>query len=574
MPRSIAFARRVLFPIALLCGWVVGSASIAASPPPARGIHGMVVSADARASQAGLDVLTRGGNAVDAAVAVAFALAVTFPEAGNLGGGGFLLLRRSDGASFALDFRETAPAALTPEMFLDEHRHAVPARSVTGGLAVGVPGSVAGLWKAHALWGTGRWADLLDPAIRMARQGVRLSPHEAREMAERVLDLARDPAARLLFTRNGAPLLEGEILVQRDLAGSLRRIADLGAPGFYEGRVAEAIVRTVARAGGVLTREDLAGYRPVLREPLTGSYRGHRVITFPPPSGGGVVLLQILGMLERYDLRSSGAGSSLTAHVMVEACRRAYADRARWLGDPGFGQVPVNGLLSSDYLDARARSIRSDRATPSAEIAAGSPEGGAEHTETTHFSVADRRGNVVAVTTTLNSSFGAAMVADGTGILLNNEVDDFALAPGVPNQFGLTGSAANRVDGGKRPLSSMCPTIVLAPGGRGRPILVLGSPGGATIITSVLQVLVNLVDHQMDLQEAVDAPRFHHQWLPDRIDHEARAFPDDVARALVARGHSLNPRPPIGHVLALGAASDGAWLGSADPRRGGLAVGF
>jgi len=574
MPGPCTHILRLLLAVALPCAASAFPATRAASAPPVRGSHGMVVSAEANASQAGIAVLQGGGNAVDAAVAVAFALAVSFPEAGNLGGGGFLLLRRSDGAAFALDFRETAPGALTPGMFLDENGRAVPQRSVSGGLAVGVPGSVAGLWEAHSRWGSRPWASLLEPAIRMARQGVRVSRREAEELAGRAQDLSSDPGARLVFTRGGKALREGDLLVQKDLARTLQRIARLGPRGFYEGPVAESIVRTVGRAGGVLTDEDLASYRPVVRAPLEGSYRGQRVLTFPPPSGGGVLLLQVLGMLESFDLRASGAGSSSSVHLVAEAERRAFADRSRWLGDPAFVRVPVEGLLASDYVRSRAATIRPDRATPSDDVAPGSPAGAPEREETTHYAVADAQGNVVGVTTTLNSSFGAALLAEGTGVLLNNEIDDFALAPGVPNQFGLTGSAANRVGAGKRPLSSMCPTIVLAPEAGARPILVLGSPGGSTIVSAVLEVLVNVLDHGMGLQEAVDAPRFHHQWLPDRIDHEVRAFPEDVARALGARGHTLKARPPIGYVPAIGVDSSGAWLGAADPRRGGLAVGY
>lgn len=558
--------------LATLGGTLPFVSTQAASPPPALGRHGMVASAEAHATRAGLEVLRRGGNAVDASIAVAFALAVTFPEAGNLGGGGFLLVR-SGGRVQALDFREIAPRALKPELFLDEEGRPVPDRSLRGGLAVGVPGSVAGLVEAHRLWGSRPWRELLAPAIRLASRGFLLSRAQAESLADRSKALSMDPAARAIFTRDGAPLEEGDLLVQRDLAATLRRIASRGSRGFYQDSVARAVVDTVRHAGGVMEEADLASYRAVLREPVEGVYRGHRVVTFPPPSSGGVVLLEILGILEKFDLKASGSGSSLTIHRMAEAEKRAFADRSRWLGDPDFFKVPLRGLLEPAYLASRAASIRDDRATASAEVLPGSPPG-TEPADTTHFSVAGPDGDVVSVTTTLNSSFGAAMVAAGTGVLLNNEMDDFALAPGMPNQFGVTGGEANAIAGGKRPLSSMCPTIVEPPRSGLRPLLVLGSPGGPAIITSVLQVLLNVVDHGMGLQEAVDAPRFHHQWLPDRIDHEVQAFPDDVARALVARGHELHPRGHLGHVCAIGVGGDGAWTGAVDPRRGGLAAGF
>jgi gamma-glutamyltranspeptidase/glutathione hydrolase len=553
---------------------VLTTAVQAASPPAVRGASGCVVTPEPQATSIGLRVLKDGGNAVDAAVAVAAALAVTYPRAGNLGGGGFLLYRSEKGEITALDHRETAPAALKPEMFLDEEGRPVPGRSLRGGLAVGVPGSVAGLAEAHRRWGSRPWSSLLAPAIRLASEGFPISAPTARSLERRTEDLAVDRAARAIFTREGEPLAAGDLLVQKDLAETLRRIASGGPDAFYRGAVAEALVRSVRASGGVLSMEDLASYRPMDRNPLVGSYRNHRVICFPPPGSGGVVLLQILGMLERYDLSASGPGSSLTVHRMVEAERRAYADRARWLGDPDFFDVPVRQLLSPAYLKERSSGIADDRATPSKQIRAWQPVV-PESPQTLHFSIADRRGGVVSMTTTLNSSYGAAMVAEGTGILLNNEIDDFALAPGVPNQFGLLGGAANAVEGGKRPLSSMTPTIVEGPGEKDGPVLVLGSPGGATIITSVLQVLVNVIDHRIPLQEAVNAPRFHHQWFPDSVQHEVRAFPADVVRALEVRGHTLEAREfPLGNVAAIGRSCDGAWLGAADPRGEGTAEAY
>jgi len=570
-PRSFALLGILLLGILATATWSQPSA--AASRPAVRGDNAMVVSVDADATRVGVEVLRAGGNAVDASIAVAFALAVTYPEAGNLGGGGFLLLRTADGAYRALDFRETAPRRLRPDLFLDEDGRPVPGLSVRGGLAIGVPGTVAGLFEAHRRWGSLPWPELVAPAIRLAGEGRPVSRQLAGSLVTHLERLNADPGARAVFTRDGEALHEGDRLIQRDLARTLKRIAEDGPTGFYRGPTAEAIARTARREGGVMDEEDLALYSPVLREPLQGTYRGYRIISFPPPSSGGVVLLQILGILERFDLKTSGFGSSRTIHRMAEAERRAYADRSKWLGDPDFFRVPVGELLDRSYLASRAASIRNRKATPSRRIHAGSPPR-PEPVQTTHFSVADSQGNAVALTTTLNSSYGAAVVAEGTGVLLNNEIDDFALAPGVPNLYGLVGGEANAVAGGKRPLSSMTPTIVEAPESGPRPFLILGSPGGATIITAVLQVLVNVIDHDMPLQEAVDAPRFHHQWLPDKIHHEIRTFSTDVARALEARGHQFQERERLGNVSAIGLDQNGSWLGAADPRREGHAAGF
>jgi gamma-glutamyltranspeptidase/glutathione hydrolase len=563
----------VALPLALLVS--VGPTEIsAAAPPAARGRHGMVASPDALATQVGVAVLKDGGNAVDAAVAVALALAVTYPEAGNLGGGGFLLYRDAQGEHHALDFRETAPDRLQADMFLDEEGRPVPERSLKTGLAVGVPGTVAGLVMAHERWGSKPWAELVAPAVALARDGFRVSAELAASLSRKAELLLGYEETRRSFAPKDRLPLEGERWRQRDLAASLEAIARRGAAGFYRGPVASAVARTVREHGGVMTQQDLRSYRPRVREPIVGRYRGHRVVVFPPPSSGGVALLQILGMLESFDLRALGFGSSAGVHGIVETERRAFADRARWLGDPDFFDVPVQPLIARDYLDRRLANFDPQRATPSSAVAAGRPhpEGPGE---TLHFSVADRHGGAVAATVTLNLSYGCGLVASGTGILLNNEIDDFAMAPGVPNYFGLLGGEANAVAGGKRPLSSMSPTIVESPEGRGRPLLVLGSPGGSRIITSVAQVLINVIDHRMPLQEAVNAPRFHHQWQPDVIRHEPRAFPSDVADALVRRGHVLQLSDrPLGNVNAIGLDEDGSWLGAADPRRQGRAAGF
>jgi gamma-glutamyltranspeptidase/glutathione hydrolase len=544
----------------------------AASPDPAVGARGMVVCPEAKAAEIGVSVLKQGGNAVDAAVAMAVALAVTYPRAGNLGGGGFLLYRSPDGAHHALDFRETAPAALTAAMFLGSDGKPDLHKSQHSGLAVAVPGTVKGLLEAHARWETRPWESLVVPAIRLAEEGTTVSARSAAIYAEENEHLAADPAARALFTKDGAPLPEGSRLVQKDLAATLRALASDKADGFYKGRVAQAIVDAVRAGGGVMTLDDLAGYKVVEREPLEGRYRGKRIVTFPPPSSGGIVLLQALGMLERFDMTASGAGSSLSLHRIAEAERRAFADRSRFLGDPAFVEVPTARLLAKPYVDARSKTIRDDRALPSSTIGPGDVK--KEGSNTYHLSVADSRGGAVALSSTLNSWFGAAIVAPGTGLLLNNEIDDFSLAPGVENQFHLLGEAANAPAGGKRPLSSMCPTIVEDETPGARPALVLGSPGGPTIISAVLQTLLHVLDDGMTIQQAVDAPRVHHQWMPDRLDYDTVGIPKDVLDALVAKGHTLHTRTFTWNVAAIGRDDQGRWTGAADPRGEGVAIGY
>jgi gamma-glutamyltranspeptidase/glutathione hydrolase len=562
------------------CGVVFAlAASVAIAPTPAAsrrpvvGARGMIVAPERDAAAVGLFVLRRGGNAVDAAVATAFALAVTFPRAGSLGGGGFLLYRAPDGSHAALDFRETAPSALTAAMFADASGRIDPLKSRKGGLAVGVPGSVAGLVEAHKRWGTRPWDELVAPAIRLAEEGVVVSELTAQILLDETAKLAADPAAAAIFTKNGTPMREGDRLVQKDLAKTLRGIAAQGAAGFYEGPVAAAIVKAMGAGGGVMTLHDLAGYRAVPRTPLIGSYRGRTIVTFPPPSSGGVALLQALAMLERFDLSASGAGSALTFHRIAEVERRAFADRSAYLGDPDVVKVPVNALLDTAYLAARAATIRDDRATPSSKAPPGSLPPGAGG-NTLHLSIADDRGGAVALTTTLNSWYGAALVAPGTGVLLNNQIDDFSLAKGVANQWNLVGGDANAVAGGKRPLSSMCPTIVESQPPGPRPLLVLGARGGPRIISSVLQTIVHVIDDGMSLQEALDAPRIHHQWLPDEIFYEPRAFTPEVAAALRRRGHKLTVYERIANVPPIGLDSEGRYTGAADPRDEDVAVGY
>lgn len=558
---------------ALLAGVLLAGPILAASPRPVRGARGMVVSPETHATEVGVAVLRSGGNAVDAAIATAFALAVTYPRAGSLGGGGFLLRRGPDGAYGALDFRETAPAALRPEMFLDAEGRFDPRLAQRSGLSVGVPGLVAGLAEMHARWGTRPWRELVAPALALAERGFPISEATAENLRaeDTPAKIADDPAARLLFMKGSNLLSPGERLAQPALARTLRRIAADGVKGFYRGPVAEDVVARVRSAGGVMTLDDLAAYRVVERVPLEGKFRGHRVITFPPPSSGGVTLLQILAMLERWPAGSAGPGSSLAIHRFAEVERRAFVDRARYLGDPDAVKIPLGRLLDPAYLRERASEIHDDRASVSATVG-----GGVEGGQTLHLSIADARGSAVAMTVTLNSWYGSGLVAPESGVILNNEMDDFAIA-GAPNQYGLVGSAANAVAGGRRPLSSMSPTIVEragAPEGS-RPWLVLGSPGGPTIISSVAQVIVNLVDHGLPPSEAVARPRVHHQAIPDRLDVEAGTLVDDVAVALRARGHTLRERPPMGNVALIALdPGDGAWLGVADPRVEATAMGY
>ncbi|MFN3597307.1 MAG: gamma-glutamyltransferase [Rubricoccaceae bacterium] len=529
--------------LVLALAFVLAAAPAAAqrspAPDPVRAFNGMVVSADVRASEAGVAAMRAGGNAVDAAVATGFALAVTFPVAGNVGGGGFMVIRFPDGTATTVDYRETAPAAASRDMFLGADGQPVPGLSTRGALASGVPGAVAGMLHAHARYGRLPLADVLAPAIALADEGFVLTRPEAdllNSFRERFLAF---PSTARYFTRPDRPYAEGDRFVQTDLAAVLERIRDRGTDGFYRGETADLIVAEMRRSGGIVTHEDLAAYRPLERPPLVAHYRGHRVLTMGPPSSGGVALAQLLAAVEPFDLRAMGFGSSATIHLMGEAMRRAYADRAEWLGDPDFVAVPVAGLTDPAYVRARMASFDPDRVTPSAAVSAGRPAPH-EGEQTTHYSVVDADGLAVSVTTTINSAYGSLLVVDGAGFFLNNEMDDFAVAPGVPNQFGLLGSDANAVAPGKRMLSSMTPTIVEDV--QGRLMLVVGSPGGGRIITAVFQTILNVIDHDMDVQAAVSAPRVHHQWQPDVLYAEHQGMAADVAENLRARGWAV-PTP-------------------------------
>lgn len=543
-----------------------------ASREPVRASHGMVGSTEAHATRIGVEILRRGGNAVDAAVAVGFALAVTHPQAGNLGGGGFMVLRLPDGRETTIDYREVAPAAATRDMFLDDTGNPVRERSLTGPLAAGVPGSVAGLLYAHQRYGRLPLPSLIAPAGALARDGFEVSWQLSQEIEASRSRLAMFPATSAIFlTPAGLAPEPGTILRQPDLARTIAAIAAHGSDGFYDGATASAIADEMKRSGGLITREDLARYRPVERPPVVGTYRGLRIVSMGPPSSGGIALIQLLNLLEAFPLHEYGANSSRTMHLMIEAERRTYADRSEWLGDPAFTRVPVAGLISKRYAESLRTGVDPLRATPSAQVKPGDPVS-YESSETTHYSIVDADGGAVSVTTTLNGSFGNAQVVPGTGMLLNNEMDDFSAKPGTPNMFGLLGGAANAIEPRKRMLSSMTPTIVVRDG---RTWLVLGSPGGGRIITTVLQVILNVVDHGMDVQEAVDAPRFHHQWQPDEVVLESRGFPADVVDALDAMGHTLRVGPDSGDVplIAIDPAS-GVRLGAADPRLDGVTQGY
>ncbi len=513
---------------------------VLAAPPlagagsvPVRARNGMVVSQNVIASQVGMEVLMAGGNAVDAAVATAFALAVVHPTAGNIGGGGFLLLRPANGPAAAYDFREQAPAAATPTMFLKDGKHS-PELHHDSHLSVGVPGTVGGL---HAAWidnGRMPWKQLLQPAIALAREGFMVSDGLARSLRAVLPDMKRYPASVAQFSRQGVPYEMGDVLRQPDLARTLERIAEKGAGGFYEGETAALIEKEMKANGGLITREDLRKYTIYRRPPLRTTYRDAEVLTVPPPSGGGVVLLQCLNVLEGYDVKAMGFASSPFVHHVVEALRRAFADRVRWLGDPELvPDMPVDRLVSKDYAAALRRTIREDRASVSTPT---SFEWPAESPQTTHFSVVDQERNAVALTYTLEDGYGSKIVVPGAGFLLNNEMGDFNAGPGLTDETGLVGTPPNLAGPGKRMLSSMTPTIVVR---KGRPYLVTGSPGGRTIPSTVLLTLLNVLDFGMNAQEAVDAPRFYHQWLPDIVRYERYGLSADTVRALALRGHML-----------------------------------
>ncbi|WP_024515032.1 gamma-glutamyltransferase [Bradyrhizobium sp. Tv2a-2] len=533
--------------------------------------HGLVVAQEKLSAQIGADILRRGGNAVDAAVATGFAMAVTYPRAGNIGGGGFMVIHlAASGEDVALDYRETAPSATTPQIFLGADGKPDPAKSRDSALGIGVPGTVAGLALALDKYGSGKFRldQLLQPAIALARDGFVITDDVADTLPQWYRRLARWPAAVKIFSRpDGNSLGEGDRLVQADLAMTLTAIAAQGPRGFYEGPVAEKLAKAVCDAGGIMTTDDLSAYQPVIRTSVRGTYRGYDIVSMPLPSSGGIVLLESLNILEGFALADMKQGSAASLHLLVEAMKRAYADRARYLGDPAFVNAPLTTLLDKDYAARQRASIDPDRATPAANIAtAMSPR---EGSNTTHFSVVDQFGNAVANTYTLNLSYGVGLVAEGTGVLLNNELDDFTAAPGASNAFGLVGFEANLPGPGKRPLSSMSPTIVLKDG---KVVLVTGSPGGSRIISTVLQVIVNVLDYKLDVAQAVAAPRLHHQWLPDDVSIEP-GFSDEVLTALREKGHHVVGSAGYSSANSILVTPTGL-LGAPDPRtRGAEAAG-
>jgi gamma-glutamyltranspeptidase/glutathione hydrolase len=531
--------------------------------------NGMVVSANSLASQVGVDILKKGGNAVDAAVAVQFALAVVYPNAGNIGGGGFMVYRSAKGEINTLDFREKAAAAASRDMYLDSAGSPIVEKSLYGSLAAGVPGSVAGMHEAHQKYGKLPWADLVAPSIALANRGFEISERQAKELNElKNRFIQFNPSGTALV--KDASWVKGDLLQQNELGKTLTYIRDKGRAGFYEGPVADTIVADMKRTGGIITLEDLKSYQAIWRQPVTGMYKGYKVITMPPPSSGGIALIQLLHAVENYPLKKWGHNADSTVQLMVEAERRVYADRAAHLGDPDFYKVPVKQLIDVAYTQQRMSNFNWEKATPSAAVSAGKIAA-PEHEETTHFSIVDREGNSVSVTTTLNGSYGAAVVVKGAGFLLNNEMDDFSVKPGAPNMYGLVGGEANAIAPHKRMLSSMTPAILEKDGDL---FMVVGTPGGSTIITSVFQTILNVIDFDLNMQDAVAAKKIHHQWLPDEVQVEAGAIDSLTQQYLQKKGYVIKPRGPIGRVDAILKTKWGYYQGGADPRGDDQAIGW
>ncbi|QHS57929.1 gamma-glutamyltransferase [Mucilaginibacter sp. 14171R-50] len=528
----------------------------------------MVVCAYPDAAKAGLEVLKKGGNAVDAAVAVQFALAVTHPQAGNLGGGGFMVYRSAKGLSATLDFREKAPAKASTNMYLDASGNVIPDMSLYTHQASGIPGSVDGMIAAHKKFGKLKWAVLVQPAINLAFNGFKMTKRLASDI-NRNSSVFRKLNPGKNYLVKDTPWQEGDTLIQTDLGNTLALIRDKGRAGFYDGKVADLIVAEMKAGKGLFTKADLRNYHSVWRKPLTGIYKNYKIITMPPPSSGGIALLQLLRSVESFPLHRYGFNSDSTVQVMVEAERRVYADRSKYLGDPDFYNVPVDSLLKPQYLKNRMQSFNWDAATPSAAIQPGTFIG-YESDQTTHYSIVDNEGNAVAITTTLNDTFGSKIFVAGAGFLLNNEMDDFSSKPGVPNMYGLVGGKANSIQPGKRMLSSMTPTIVEKNGGL---FMVVGTPGGSTIITSVFQTVLDVIEFDMDMQQAVSAKRFHHQWLPDEVGSEPGALSDAVKDKLTKKGYKLTNRGAIGRVDGILKTKTG-YQGGADPRGDDTAIGW
>ncbi|MET3969215.1 MULTISPECIES: gamma-glutamyltransferase [Bradyrhizobium] len=578
MPKPQANQRWIVAAI-ISVSLVTSGAARAASVAPVAAQNGMVVSAQHLATQVGVDVLKRGGNAVDAAVAVGYALAVVYPAAGNLGGGGFMTIQLADGRKTFLDFRETAPKAATANMYLDKDGNVIKGISTKGHLAVGVPGSVSGMEYAREKYGTMKRADLLAPAIQFAEQGFVLDQGDIDLLRTATDDFKDDPASSAIFLNNGQPFGVGDRLLQSELAKTLREISSKGTDGFYKGWVGSAIVASSQAGKGLLTQDDLDGYKTRELAPVECDYRGYHVISAPPPSSGGVVICEILNILEGYPLKELGYHSAQAVHVQIEAMRHAYVDRNSYLGDPDFVKNPLDRLLDKNYATKIRAVIDPNKAAISKDIKPGvAPH---EGSNTTHYSIADKDGNAVSVTYTLNDWFGAKVTAAKTGVLLNDEMDDFTAKVGVPNLYGLVQGEANSIAPGKRPLSSMSPTIVTKDG---KTVMVVGTPGGSRIITAVLQTMINAIDYGMNAQEAVDMPRIHQQWLPDMTNVEDYALSPDTRKILEGMGHKFGPPQPANHlaVIIVGAPSlngeqvgNNRYYGANDPRRNsGLAAGY
>lgn len=537
----------------------------------ATGKRGMVVSASELASEVGIKILKMGGNAVDAGVAVGFALAVTYPEAGNIGGGGYMIIHLQNGKNTTIDFRERAPLSSTTNMYLDKNGNYIPNLSLEGITSVAVPGSVAGLIYALKHFGSMKLAEIIQPAIDLAERGFLLDEKTAEDFQKNMERFKRYPSSFKIFSKDGKPYKKGDLFIQSDLAKTLQLIKEKGNAGFYEGNTAGLLEKQVKSLGGYISLKDLADYKPIERNPVEGSYRGYKIVAMGPSSSGGIALIEMLNILENYNFSKSGINSAEYIHKLVEAMKFAYADRSKYLGDPDFYNVPIQMLTSKKYAKGLFERINK-KPIPANKILVGVNKFANESNETTHYSIYDSEGNAVSVTTTINSWFGSGIIVDGAGFLLNNEMDDFSVKPGVPNQFGLIGSKANSIQPGKRMLSSMSPTIVLK---NDKPFLILGSPGGSTIITAVLQVILNTIDFHMNLEHAVLNPRIHNQWLPDKIDYEKSSLAPEVKNELIKMGYKIGEERILGIVEAIEINSDKKEItGVADYRGNGSAIGY